>query len=169
MREADNSIECQGAVAAAISAAEEVFPQVQKPRLLVDASNPDVTVATLRDILSQSEGLYDRGVPARVAFDQTQRGFTVQPLTPYGLVRVAHELCRPYALKEKDGQLKEINVRLPQYIAMMYLDWQGDWHLPPLNGIASAPLLHDDGSINSSEGLIQTPECGARTCPISLD
>jgi hypothetical protein len=34
----------------------------------------------------------------------------------------------------------------------MYLDWRGEWRLPPLNGIASAPLLHDDGTINSCEG-----------------
>ena len=35
---------------------------------------------------------------------------------------------------------------------MMYLDWRGDWDLPPLNGIASAPLLLDDGTINSAVG-----------------
>ena len=34
----------------------------------------------------------------------------------------------------------------------MYLDWRGEWRLPPLNGIASAPLLQDDGAINSTQG-----------------
>ena len=34
----------------------------------------------------------------------------------------------------------------------MYLDWRGEWRLPPLNGIASAPLLQDDGAIKSAEG-----------------
>jgi hypothetical protein len=34
----------------------------------------------------------------------------------------------------------------------MYLDWRGEWRLPPLNGIASAPLLRDDGTIYSAQG-----------------
>jgi hypothetical protein len=34
----------------------------------------------------------------------------------------------------------------------MYLDWQGEWQLPVLNGIASAPLLQDDGSIQFKDG-----------------
>jgi hypothetical protein len=34
----------------------------------------------------------------------------------------------------------------------MYLDWRGQWRLPVLNGIASAPLLHDDGSIRCGRG-----------------
>ena len=38
------------------------------------------------------------------------------------------------------------------WFALMYLEWWGEWQLPPLNGIASAPLLQDDGTINSTEG-----------------
>jgi hypothetical protein len=34
----------------------------------------------------------------------------------------------------------------------MYLGWRGEWRLPPLNGIASAPLLEDDGAIHSAQG-----------------
>jgi hypothetical protein len=34
----------------------------------------------------------------------------------------------------------------------MYLDWRGEWGLPPLNGIATAPLLYEDGTIKSAEG-----------------
>ena len=49
----------------------------------------------------------------------------------------------------------------------MYLDWRGEWRLPPLNGIASAPLLQDDGTINSTEGYDPHRACGARTCPTS--
>jgi hypothetical protein len=35
---------------------------------------------------------------------------------------------------------------------LMYLDWRGQWRLRPLSGIASAPLLQDDGRICSTEG-----------------
>ncbi len=34
----------------------------------------------------------------------------------------------------------------------MYLGWRGEWRLPPLNGIASAPLLQEDGTIQSGAG-----------------
>jgi hypothetical protein len=34
----------------------------------------------------------------------------------------------------------------------MYLDWRGEWRLPPLNGVATAPLLQDDGTIRSTVG-----------------
>ena len=62
-------------------------------------------------------------------------------------------MCRPYVLKtNKDGTLCETNARLPRSFAVMYLDWRGEWRLPVLNGIATAPLLQDDGAINSAEG-----------------
>ena len=140
------------AVAAAIDAAEEVDDPVSdapaKPRLLVDKSNPHQTVATLRDILAEAGGLYDRGVPVRLALDQTQKGTVAQMMTRSGVVLRAHQVCRPYALKKGD----EVDVGLPSWFALMYLEWWGEWQLPVLNGIASAPLLQDDGTINSTEG-----------------
>ena len=47
---------------------------------------------------------------------------------------------------------KAINVRLPRVFAVMYLDWRGEWRLPLLNGIASAPLLREDGTIFCAQG-----------------
>ena len=54
----------------------------EKPRLLVENCNPDRTVAALRDILAEAGGLYDRGVPVRLAFDQIQKGTVAQMMTP---------------------------------------------------------------------------------------
>jgi hypothetical protein len=59
-------------VAEAIKSAEEILDppppmNKDKPRLLVDNSNPDRTVSSLRDILVDAGELYDRGVPARLA------------------------------------------------------------------------------------------------------
>ena len=74
-------------------------------------------------------------------------------MTPDALVLMAHTICRPYVLKARqDGTVAEVNARLPRSLAVMYLDWRGEWRLPPLNGIASAPLLQDDGTINSTQG-----------------
>ncbi|WP_139167775.1 hypothetical protein [Bauldia litoralis] len=124
-----------------------------KPRLFVESAAPDRTVAALRDILVGAGGLFDRGVPVRLARDQIQHGVVAQILTPDVLVLLVHRVCRPYALKEKkDGSIVEVDVRLPRAFAVMYLDWRGEWRLPPLNGIASAPLLQEDGTILSAEG-----------------
>jgi hypothetical protein len=125
----------------------------QKPPLLIENCNPDRTVAALRDIFAGADILYDRGVPVRLAFDQIQQGTVAQIITPDALVLTTHTVCRPYVLKEKsDGTVVEIDARLPRSFAVMYIDWRGEWRLRPLNGIATAPLLHDDGAINSTEG-----------------
>src|SRR5262245_9341864 len=105
--------------------------QGEKPRLLVESCNPDQTVAALRDILAGAGGLFDRGVPVRLAFDQIQRGTVAQMMTPDALVLRAHTVCRPYLLKTKqDGTVEEVNTRLPRSLAVMYLDWRGEWRLP---------------------------------------
>ena len=76
----------------------------EKPRLLIEDTDLDRTVAALRDILATAGGLYDRGLPVRLAFDQMQRGAVTQVMTPDSLVLMAHTLCRPYVLKMKqDG------------------------------------------------------------------
>jgi hypothetical protein len=123
-----------------------------RPRLLVEHCDPDRTVARLRDILADAGVLYDRGVPVRLAIDKIEGGTVAQVMTPDALVLTAHLVSRPYTLKEKDGDMVEVKARLPRNIAVMYLDWRGEWQLPPLNGIASAPLLEDDGTIHGSEG-----------------
>jgi hypothetical protein len=144
------------------SAAEFCAPaasetQSQKPRLLVEDCNPDCTLAALRNILSAASGLYDRGVPVRPAFDHLQQGTIAQVVTPDALVLETHTVCRPYVVKtNKDGTPSELNVRLPRSFAVMYLDWRGEWRLPPLNGIATGPLLQNDGSIHSTKGYHST-------------
>ena len=101
-------------IVAAIDDAEEMqdpvvdTKQTQKPRLLVENCDPDRTVSALRDILSEAGGLYDRGVPVRLALDQIQGGTVAQVMTPDVLVLMAHTVCRPYVLKEKDGMVDEV-------------------------------------------------------------
>jgi hypothetical protein len=148
-------------VADAINNAEEFRDTTaadasQKPRLLVEGSSPEHTLAALRDILADGGVLYDRGVPVRLAVDKLQQGTVAHVLTPDGLVHVTHILCRPYVLKEKMGQEVEVNVRLLRQFAAMYLEWRGEWGLPVLNGITTAPLLQDDGTINTSHGYDPT-------------
>jgi hypothetical protein len=154
----DNPFQVDDPIAAAIDAAEEISDPVavvpdQKPRLLIENCNPDRTVTALRDIHADGSALYDRGVPVRFALNQQQRGTVVQTVTPDSLVLLTHNVCRPYVLKTApDGAVLEVDARLPRVFAVMYLDWHGEWRLPPLNGIASAPLLQEDGAICSTAG-----------------
>jgi hypothetical protein len=142
----------------AIDAAEEIQlspPQSRpkKPRLLVDYCSPDQTVADLRDLLAAAGQLYDRGVPVRLFFDKMQGGTIAQAMSADALVMMAHSISRPYAAKrKKDGSTDEVDALLPRSSAVMYLEWRGGWELPPLNGIATAPLLYGDGTIKTAEG-----------------
>lgn len=142
-----------------------------RPRLLVEASDPDKTVEAMREILAASGVLFDRAVPVKVAHDQMRRGVAIQVMSPDALVLLMHRLARPYSIRtDKDGVVTERNVRLPRSYAVMYLDWRGEWGLPVLNGIASTPMLRDDGSIYSVEGYDPASGMWCEHLPdISLD
>src|SRR5215207_4570587 len=144
-------------IVTAIEGAEEVADAVaprkeSKPRLLVETCSPDRTVSALRHLLCDTGRLFDRGVPVRLVLDQVEGGTVAQVMTPDGLVLLAHEICRPFALKVKQNGIHEVDVRLPRPFATMYLEWRGEWRLPLLNGIASVPLLRDNGTIFCSQG-----------------
>jgi hypothetical protein len=126
--------------------AESPTISAKKPRLLIDDTNPDQTVTALRDILAAAGVLYDRGGPVRVAFDQMQHGTVAQTMSPDALVLTAHATCRPYVRKANKDGVCEVDAGLPRSFAVMYLDWRGEWQLPPLNGIATAPLLETSGT-----------------------
>jgi hypothetical protein len=147
--------ETEKVIADAIAGAPEVGED-SKPRVLVDRANPDRTVVAVRDNLAKSDRLFDRGVPVRLAFDQQERGTVARALTPHGVVMKTHEVCRPYTIKFKNGDSYEVDASLPLSFATMYLDWQGEWKLASLNGIATAPLLHEDGTIRSTQGYDPT-------------
>jgi len=115
-----------------------------KPELIIDAGELPNVAEELRDILAKSGMLFDRGLPVRVVAPLGGGLPVATPLTTHGVVRMAHQLCRPI----KDGK----NATLPDRVAALYLDMVGDWGLPQLVGITSSPLLSDDGSIRAAVG-----------------
>ena len=129
---------------------EGLSHQDARPRLKVDNGHPERTVANLRDILARSGRLYDRGTPVRVVRDQTLGSFVADELKTDSLTLEAHLVCQPY--KVKDSGL-ERDATLPPSIARMYLSCRGDWGLRVLNGVTTAPLLSDDGSIRTAHGF----------------
>lgn len=122
------------------------------PRVLVDKRNPHRTVAALRDVIAEHGSLYDRGVPVRLVRDRMHGAMQARPVTADAVVLLAHQICRPYVKRVANDTTAEVDAALPPRIANMYLDWLGEWQLPALNGIASAPILSDSGSIRSAAG-----------------
>jgi hypothetical protein len=140
-READRKKAAAQAAKKVVSAGNG---QNTKPVLLIEPGELPAVAERLRDLLAASGMLFDRGVPVRVT-SPPDGGFPVAvPLTNHGVVRMAHQHCRPV----KDGE----NATLPDRVAGLYLDMVGDWNLPKLVGITSSPILADDGSIRSAVG-----------------
>ena len=113
-------------IAAALAASEEVVISVGghesglKPRLLIEVESPEMTVAALRDILAQTNMMFERSVPVRLAFDQFKGGMTAEVMTPDMVILQTHMVCRPYKKKRlRDGSLIEVDATLPFSIARM--------------------------------------------------
>jgi hypothetical protein len=70
------------------------------------------------------------------------------PLTVNSVVVEAHRLCRPVTFNANKREI--VPVTLPERVARMYLDMRGEWNLPPLTGISTAPLLSNSGTIRTA-------------------
>jgi len=123
----------------------------ERPRLKIEKHSPEKTVAELRGILGAAGGLYDRGKIVKMVDDQARGGSVAHVMTPAALVMATHQASRPYLEKVQGDSIEEVDAALPHQIAVMYQDWR-DWGLPPLNGIAAAPFLGEDGSIRTAQG-----------------
>jgi hypothetical protein len=123
-----------------------------QPRVLVDKRNPHRTVAALRDVIAERGSLYDRGIPVRLVRDRMHGGMQARPVTADAVVLLAHQICRPYVKRVGNDATADADAAFPLRMASMYLDWIGEWQLPVLNGIASAPILGESGSIRSTSG-----------------
>jgi hypothetical protein len=120
----------------------------EKPDLIVDDGDLPATARELRDALAGAGCIFDRGMPVKVTRSAEGR-FRATPLTAYRVVIEAHGLRRPV---KKTTDHKVVQVTLPMSLARMYLAMHGEWNLPPLAGICTAPLLSEDGSVRTAEG-----------------
>jgi hypothetical protein len=121
--------------------------------LFVDAADLPETAADLARRLAGRPLLFDRGGPARLAFDAQRGGMAAEPLTVNGVVIEAHAVCRPWQWRRaRGGALERAEITLPERVARLYLDMKGEWGLRPLDGIASAPLLSEDGGLRVADG-----------------
>jgi hypothetical protein len=140
-----------------------------RPILVVDSGDLPEVAKQLRDIIAKSGQFFDRGGPARIAWRQETVPIVVR-LNVHGVVRAAHQLCRPVNLEDKF-------VTLPERVAALYLDMVGEHHLRPLVSITTAPILAKDGTIQTIEGYetatgvfcCQIPELSLPENPMRAD
>lgn len=121
--------------------------------LYVNSADLPDTAAELAGLLALRPMLFDRGAPVRLAMDSQRGGLAASPLDLAGVVNECHAVARPWTQSNtRDGELVRRDVTLPDRVARLYLDRRGAWQLRPLDGIASAPLLAEDGSARALEG-----------------
>src|ERR1700683_1794743 len=120
-----------------------------KPDLIVHASDLPATAEALRDLLAASGRLFDRGMPVRIIKPADAGPPSATRVTKHNVVIEAHRLCQPVKFDPK-GERKPIT--LPDRVAQMYLVMAGEWDLPPLAGVSTAPLLFADGNLRVADG-----------------
>jgi hypothetical protein len=120
-----------------------------KPDLVVHSSDLPETARALRDLFAACCNLFDRDVPVKLMQPASGGPMAAVPLTVNGVVMQAHRLCQPVRV---DAEGKRQPITLPERVAKMYLDLVGEWDLPPLVGISTAPLLAADGAIRAAIG-----------------
>jgi hypothetical protein len=121
---------------------------VDRPQLIVDPGDLPATTRELRDLLAASGRFFDRGVPVKIVPAADGGPPTATRLTQNRIVIEAHDLCRP--VKPQGDAL--VPVTLSGRVAGLYLDMAGEWDLPPLAGITTAPVLALDGTVRTAEG-----------------
>src|SRR5262249_41820017 len=68
------------------------------------------------------------------------------------LIRSVHWRCRPRGFKARGNAVIETDIPIPPNIAAMVLKMRGEWNLHPLAGIATAPIIYEDGTIRAIQG-----------------
>ena len=134
-----------------------------KPELIIHRGSLPDTAEALRDLLAASGRLFDRGVPVRDHKACRRRPAVSDPA-------YAAQCCHggASALPAGEGRPEEasyIPVTLPDRVAQMYLDMFGEWGLPPLAGISTAPLLSADGSVRMADGYDPATALWCRSVP----
>ena len=147
-------------MASELSAAAEVSLACDKPHLIVDSGDLPATARMLRDLLAHSGCLFDRGVPVKVVPSPDGSAPTAIRLTSNRIVVETHRICRPS--KPACNELEPVT--LPDRVARMYLEMHGEWGLPTLAGITTAPVLEPDGKCEPSRATTAARGSGARTC-----
>lgn len=131
---------------------EIVLDPLGRADLHVDEAELPAVASELAKHLARQPMLFDRGGPVRLAKDAQSDGMKALPLTVDTVTNECHEICRPFHLIGTPDKPERDYITLPVRAATLYLDRRDRLGLRPLDGIACAPLCHDDGTIRTTEG-----------------
>jgi hypothetical protein len=121
-----------------------------KPELIVPTDNLPAAANQVRDLFAAEPGYFEWGGPAKVITLGNGELPQIVPLTIEHVVYEVHERRR--VIERKPGG-KKTPATLRERVAKIYLiAKKGEWNLPRLAGVTTAPLLGDDGSIRAVEG-----------------
>jgi hypothetical protein len=119
------------------------------PKLIINISDPTATAKALAALIAtRDDFLFNGNAAVRIAVEAGYPPRALEVVTD--AVRIlAHKICIP--IKPK-GKLYD-RVPLSKDIAQLYLHGlEGSWGLKPFNGITTAPILGNDGSIRTASG-----------------
>jgi hypothetical protein len=134
-----------------------------KPELIVHSGDLPATAYALRDLFAKAVHLFDRDMPVKLVQPANGGAMEAKPLTVSSVVVEAHRLCQPVKIGIDE---KYIPITLPDRVARMYLDLIGEWNLPPLVGISSAPIIAADGTIRDIVGYDAASELWCSNVPL---
>lgn len=123
-----------------------------RQRLLIHVGDLPRTAREVAALLANTGQFFERGGVVQVVFDAVAGDLVARLLTRESVVSAVHDYAQPYRLTTRNRKTDEVDMTLTDRIAAIYLDMKGKWGLPPLRGIAYAPLLTAGGAIRSDAG-----------------
>jgi putative DNA primase/helicase len=117
---------------------------------------------SLRDFLAGTGQLFDRGGPVRVVRDHNDDQPKAVAASDAIIRLLVHEKLQPYKYNSVG---ERVPIMLPSQLCDMYRSLHGEWGLPLLAGITSAPILSEDGSIRTAEGFDPTTGLWCHSVP----
>jgi hypothetical protein len=121
-----------------------------KPELIVPTDNLPAAANAIRDMFAAEAGYFEWGAPAKVITSGDGELPQIVLLTIEHVVCEVHERRR--VIERKPGGRKT-PATLRERVAKIYIiAKKGEWNLPRLAGVTTAPLLGEDGRIRAVEG-----------------
>jgi hypothetical protein len=123
----------------------EAAAAVKAPLIINSGDLPEAAHA-VRDMLAGTGLFFERGVPVMLVTPADGGLPIALQLTHNHVVLEAHKLAQPISAKTMEP------TTLSRRVAELYLSLNGQWNLPALNGVTTAPLLGAGGGIRVADG-----------------
>lgn len=123
-----------------------------RARLPVHESDLPRTARDVAALLAQTGRYFERGKPVSLIRDEQSGWQVARPFTRETVVHAVHDIAQPYVERVRKQKAEEADVTLPDRVAALYLDMDGQRGLPPLRGVAYSPLLSAGGGIRTADG-----------------